>query len=137
MRSVEVTLAGRAYTITELPSRKNAEWRNSLQKPFGELVARLEGAADVELNKLNDIGALVRSVSGTLLGSVDIITGLLFAYSPELAKDREHIEANGYDSELLGAFTEVLKLAYPFGELASKALELAELGQKARPTGRK
>ena len=54
---------------------------------------------------------------GTLIGSMDLLLDLLFAYSPELAEDRERIEEEAYDEEALAAFTEVLKLAYPFGEL--------------------
>ena len=40
---------------------------------------------------------------------------LVYAYSPELAENREYIEENGTDSQLVEAFTQIMELAYgPF-----------------------
>ncbi len=133
-RTVKVTLAGREYTIEELRSRANGEWRTKLQEPFGQLVDKLQSAGDTELSRPGDIANLVRSVAGTLVQSPDTLKGLLFDYSPTLAKDRERIEAEAYDSEILDAFTEILKLAYPFGGWVTKLASLAALGQKRPAT---
>jgi hypothetical protein len=60
-------------------------------------------------------------VQDVILAAPDRITAMLFDYSPVLAADRARIEAEVYESELIAAFVEVLKLAYPFGELLSLA----------------
>ena len=120
MRSVEITLGGVAYTVAELPVRKNSAWRKQLNEPFGELVDLIQRAPQTELTNAKDISELLRSLSGLLLGSIDLIADLLFAYSPGLAAQREYIEAKAYESELMDVFASVLTLAIPFGSLASR-----------------
>lgn len=112
-----VKLAEQEYTIRQLPMRQARQWREALGGPFGELTQVLEGAGKIEISNAADIAAVVRTLSGTLIGSIDKLLDLLFAYSPELAADRERIEENAFDDEALAAFVEVLKLAYPFGGL--------------------
>lgn len=117
MRTVTVELGGQRYSIQPLPMAKARQWRAALEQPFGALVAVLESAERIELTNLGSIAGVVQAFAGVLLGSVDILMDLLFAYAPELAKERERIEAEAYDEEALVAFVEVLKLAYPFGIL--------------------
>lgn len=115
MKTSTVTLGGQSYTIKALPIRQSKAWRTKLEGPFAELSTALEGAGRIELSSGVDIGRLVRTLSGTLIGSIDLLMDLLFEYSPELAADRERIEAEAYDEEALEALAEVLRLAYPFG----------------------
>jgi len=115
MRTVTVQLGGQEYTIQPLPMKKAREWRQKLEQPFGAMVKVLETADTIELTNLGSIAGVVQTFAGTLLGSVDILLGLLFAYAPTLAADRERIENEAYDEEALGALVEVLKIAYPFG----------------------
>jgi len=68
---------------------------------------------EIELSNGNDLAELVQVLRHTLIGSIDMLQDLLFAYSPVLAADRERIEAEAFDEEALAAFVEVLKLAYP------------------------
>lgn len=133
-RSVTVKIAGRSYEVTELRSRANEAWRKQLQEPFAGLVAQLEGAADTDLSSPRAIAALVQDTAGALLRSPDTLRELLFAYSPALEADRERILAEAFDSELLDAFVQVLKIAFPFGGMVDKLAGLARLGQTARPT---
>lgn len=112
-QKASVRLAGTTYEIQELSIKKARLWRKMLAEPFGEIVAALENAENTELSNLADVGALVQTFSGTLIGSIDILLDLLFAYSPELAADRERIEDEAVTSEALTAFVEVVKLAYP------------------------
>jgi len=116
-KTTTVELAGKSYTLQQKPIKAAKAWRDALRVPFGDLAATLEAADRIELTNGRDLAGLVQSLSGTLIGSVDILLDLLFAYSDELAGDRERIEAEAYDDEALAAFTEVLKLAYPFGQL--------------------
>ena len=74
-------------------------------------------------------------VTARIFEAVDLMREKLFEYSPELAADRERIETEGYDSEIMAAFIEVLKLAFPFGQvigLVSAAIEKA--GQQTKRT---
>ena len=114
-KQITVTLGSVAYTIDALPIRASKAWREALAGPFGRLAQALEGAGDIELTNGHDIAALVGVLNHTLIGSIDVLQDMLFAYSPVLAADRERIEAEAYDEEALAAFVEVLKLAYPFG----------------------
>lgn len=116
-KEVKVSMGGRNYTVTALPIIKSKEWREALAIPFSTLTQALTMAQTTELDNLAGIGDIVNRLSGTLLGSVDLMLDLMFSYSPELAKDREWIENNAYDEEALQAFGEVLKLAFPFGIL--------------------
>ena len=125
MKSIVITLGDREYEIKELTTRKNAAWRVQLQEPFGNLVQMLQDAPTTELNNLRDVGSLVQSMSGLLLGSIDTVIGMVFAYSPVLAADRDYIENEAFDSQLLEAFTGVLGLAYPISTWAGKAAGLA------------
>lgn len=115
MRTITVQLGAQNYTIQPLPMKRAREWRKALEQPFGALVGVLENADSIELTDLGSIAGVVQAFAGTLVGSVDILMDLLFAYSPELAQDRERIEAEAYDEEALAVLVEVLKLAYPFG----------------------
>ena len=124
-KQVTVTLDGKPHTITEKRSRDNAAWRAKLEVPFQDLAGLLESAPGTDLTDGQSLATLVRSVSGMLLGSIEIVTGLLADYAPELPL------ADAYDSEILEAFTEVLGLAYPFGALLGK---LRVIGSKANLT---
>jgi hypothetical protein len=61
---------------------------------------------------------------------MDTIQEMLFAYAPNLMVHREAIEENAYDDEMMRAFLEVLKLAYPFGQIVT----LVRPGQPVKPT---
>ena len=138
MRTITVVLGEKEYVLRELPVRKNREWRERLQKPFGELVEALQGARDTEIDNLRAVGGLVQQLSALLLGSVDIVIDLIFAYAPELAEDGKYIEENGYDSQFLEAFASVLGLAYPFsmwmGPVRRAARELNAIGSRDKET---
>lgn len=124
MKSVEISLGGQAYTVTELPMRKNAAWRQKVGQLVGT-VAGLVEATQIDLNNTADLIGVVNQVRDVLITAPEELTALLFDYSPALAADRERIEAEVYESELLAAFVEVLKLAFPFGEILSWANGLA------------
>ena len=90
------------------------------------LAAKLQG---LEIETGADVVGLVVVVKDVLLGGVDMIMDMLFAYSPVLASDRERIENEAYDDEAITAFAEVLKLAYPL-----ELLLTAWNGPSATPT---
>lgn len=133
MESVTLTLAGRVYTIDELPMRQNAEWRKQLEETFAPLLDTLDGLNQIELNTAADLQKLVGSLRGVILHAPDVLVGLLFAYSQELQSDQAFIEENAYESEMLAAFVEVLKLAYPFAGMLGLARQVQQNGTAPKP----
>ena len=111
--------AGRATSSTLCPSRHRKPGGRKLAGPFGQFAATLEHAGEIDLTNGGALSNLIQVVSDTLLGSIDLLQDLLFAYSPALRADRERIEATAYDEEAMTALIEVLKLAYPFGAVLS------------------
>jgi hypothetical protein len=63
-----------------------------------------------------------------------VVKGLLYEYSPALCADKERIEAESYDSEIVQAFMEVLKLAFPFGSAVGKLTAAMTVGRKGMQT---
>jgi hypothetical protein len=114
MKTANITIAGKSYTIKELPIRKSVEWRKMVANEWSELAASLTNAGATSLTDMSAVTAAVQKITEKLFGSVEIATNLLFAYAPELAADRDHIEMNGYESEIIDAFVEVIALAFPF-----------------------
>ncbi len=133
-RSTTVMLGGKTYVVEELRARANADWRKRLAGPFGDIAGKLSAMGMIELSDGQALGDLVRSLSGTLIGSIETIKDLVFSYSPVLRQDEKRLGEEAYDSEFLDAFIEILKLAYPFGSWLGKLMELAALGQQARAT---
>jgi hypothetical protein len=124
MKTTTITLGGQTYTVAELPLRQNAAWRQRLSALVAS-VTDLVGALQIDLANTGDLVSVVNQVRDVLLEAPDQVAALLFDYAPELAADRVRIENEVYESELLTAFVEVLKLAYPFGDLLRLANGLA------------
>lgn len=127
-KSVVVAFEGVEHKVKMLRHRENAAWRKKLEEPFGELVTRMDEFPNVEINDMKAIGRLVRTMSGTLLRSIDIVAELVIAYAPEL---NEVIE-NAFEDEILDAFISILGLAYPFGAILPR---IQKLGSKLSAGG--
>lgn len=133
-KSISVQLAGQTYTIEQLPMRPSRQWReklrgsrlmaifDSLDGAIAEIVRVADNAADggfgnVNVSELVGVAGIVPVVVQGLSTSIDDIIDFLFDYSPELRKDRERIEEEAYDDELVEAFCQLLRMAFPFGAL--------------------
>ncbi|MCB0106908.1 MAG: hypothetical protein KDE53_13395 [Caldilineaceae bacterium] len=112
MRTETVTLGDREYTLTELPLRKARAYRERLREPFGNLVDLFERTPNTEIDNARQVAQLMRTLSDTLLNSVDMVVELLLDYDERL--DREYIEENAYGSQVVDAFIAVLGLTFPF-----------------------
>lgn len=138
MLTKEITLGGRKYTIPERPMKPNREWRDrltSMIRPASELVKRAtsgeiilpESIAEIRSDPslLLNLGSATQEIIGLLFNGVDQILAMTIEYCPDLERDREWLEQNAYDSEVFGAFTAVLSLAYP---LTGVIQQMARLG---------
>lgn len=137
MKSIQVTVAEREYTITPLPIKRNREWRKRFDAPIRDaanLISEVGSYADTEFKDMKKmVGEIGKAVSGSLpavvnhlLGSADTITEAVFDYSPAMQEDREYIEENGFDTEIVGCFISILGVAFPFGEAIRGLMELGE-----------
>ncbi len=131
-RTATVTLAGRDYEVTELRLRDNAAWRKQLLA-LGDDLATLLEAPGLEFTP-GVMAEIVRRAMRLLAGSPEELLRLLCDYAPEIGADRERIETEAFDSELVAAFGEVLKLAFPFAGLLRNIRGLTN-GLGAAPTG--
>jgi len=150
-KTAQIALAGRPYVLTEKHSGPATAWRNHLNasqtmrifQSLDEAVVQLVGVldqmtdnegkmkkmseVDVNVSDIIGIGSTLPVVVNGLSHSIDEIKDMLFDFSPELQADREWIDQNAYDSEIVVAFVEVLKLCFPF---------LAVLDLVTGPSGR-
>lgn len=130
MKTAKVTIAGSEYTIKELPIRKSVEWRKKVAAEWTELADALTSAGSTSLSDISNIATAVQNVTSKVFESIEVVADLLFAYSPDLATDRKRIEAEGYESEIVDAFVEVIALAFPFsGKLRGLMREIGSQSQ--------
>lgn len=137
MKTIQVSIAGREYTITPLPIKRNREWRKQFDAPIQDaanLLVEVGSYADTEFEDTSKmIGSIGKAVSGKLpdvinhlLGSADTITKAVFDYSPEMKKDKKHIEEKGFDEEIVSCFLSILGLAFPFGQAIRGLMDLGK-----------
>ena len=137
MQIETITLGDREYTLTELPLRKARDFREHLRGIFSEIVDLMERGPKTELNDGMAVANLIRSVSDTVLNSVDTAMELVFAYSEDIAADRDYVEGNAVGSQIVDAFLAVLSLSLPFlaSERGRKLTQgLATLGSNTNRT---
>lgn len=129
MNSVTVSIAGREYEVKPLQRKATKIWRQALGKPFDDIVGIIANKDNIMLDNPSDVAGLIVTIKDTLLYAPDFIFEALCAYAPAIDRDKEYIDENGYDEEIMKAFVEVLRIVYPFGVLAGQLT-----GFKARMT---
>lgn len=93
MRTEIITLGDRQYTLKELPLKPARVWREGLRQQFSSFIGLVEGAPDVDIANTRAAASLLRTLSATLLDSVDLALELLLQFSPELEREigRAHV----------------------------------------------
>lgn len=122
MSTFPVTLGGRTFDVKTLPVKKAKSWRERFSQPLNDLSAQVETIGSVEITSGAQISGFVKTLGNMLVRSPDLIADMLFEYSKELADARDWIEENSTDAEIMLAFTEVLKVAYPLAPLVKTAM---------------
>ena len=117
MNNKQVVLGGKSYEIKPLTLRESRAWRQQLNGPLAEITTALKGAGEIQVTNGGDLAAVLEILSSRVVLAPDLIFELLLAYAPGLKADIESIEETATDAEVMAAFTEVLRLAYPFGQL--------------------
>ena len=130
MNQIEVELGNKTYTVKELPTRKNEAWREGLEGILDPLIGVLAGVADIEVDAAN-LGELIPSakvVAQVAMKSPETVRDLVLSYSPALESDRDRLLDEAYDSEFVGAFTQIIGLAYPFGGMVQAVRRISAAG---------
>lgn len=109
MREKTVTLGGREFVIREKPIRFTQKWREKAN-------IFLEQFSD--MNTTQNEADYFSNLQSFLATSLDDVLELVFDYSDELKKEREWIYDNVYEIEIITAFREVFRFAYPVDFLA-------------------
>lgn len=117
MKEIVIQIGGVDYEVPPLKIKPARIWRETLSSKFDVIVNAMTGAGIIEVKDLKGIGELVDSLRGTLIGSIDTVFDLVCSYAPAIEKDRERIEEDAYDEEIIEAFTKILVLAFPLGKI--------------------
>lgn len=117
MDTVKVVLAGREYEISPLPLKASRVWRQTLGRPVQDMVEILSQAETLQLNNPADLVQILEVIKTNLIGAPDLVFEAVCAYCPAIGRERERLEEEAFDAEILDALVEVLKLAFPFSRL--------------------
>lgn len=125
-KQVKVLLGGREYIVAEKFSGLTERWRKHLRESavfvtlqsLDDVVALVGKVIDANDEKLDvasitSLARFVPAILNSLSNSMDDIKALTFDYVPEMKADEEWIAENVYDSEIVAAFVEVLKINFP------------------------
>ncbi len=135
MKTIELEIAGRKYTVTPLPIKQNREWRKRFEAPIADtanLLAQVGTYADTEFETtavmVGEIGKVISGklpkVIGHLIGMIDTISDAVFDYCPSMMDDRDYIEEHGFDDEMVSCFLRLLGMAFPFGPAVQGLIHL-------------
>lgn len=122
----------RQYTVEAAGVRLSRKWRAKFAETVLPILQNLSGSFGIEISKPEDLSALLPLAEKLLLSALDDVFDLLVLYCPSMEADREWIEANATDRQVVEAFAGVLQLAIPF-EMDNLMSRLS--GLKARTTG--
>ena len=104
----------RQYIVEGAGILRGRIWRARFGETVLPLLEQLPGIMDFEFEKPEDLLKLLPFVQKIVLEALDDVFELLILYSPEMEADREWIEENATERQIVGAFMEVLRLAVPF-----------------------
>lgn len=122
---VVVKLGGVEYSIPPLTIRKNREWRKKLASKIDSTIKKVGMGVQSD-----DVGAFISGLKTALIDVPTTVADLLFEYCPSLPRDV--IEETALEPELVAAFREVWKLAFPFGEALSQMMAMAQVAQRKK-----
>ncbi len=119
-------MGGREYFVTEKFSGLTERWRKTLRESavfitlqsidnvvalVGQVVE--ENEEKFNIASLTSLAGFLPGILNSLANSMDDIKLLTFDYVPEMKEDAAWIGENVYDTEIVAAFVEVLKINFP------------------------
>ena len=116
-RSTTIKLGDEDAELHQRRTRESSAWRKSLEAPARDVIGRFTKIIDwqsVDLANGEGVSALASAAIPLLTDSLDTIRELVAGYAPELTDRLD----DAYDDEVIAAFVEVLRLAFPLTGLA-------------------
>ena len=115
------SLGGVKYDIRPLAIVHARKWRQDVKEPLQLIISTVANLPELNLQDLElaSIVGLVQHLFTTVADAPDLILNWLYAYAPNIAEDKERIEATAFDVEVADAFAVVVKQVYPLARLAS------------------
>ena len=112
-------LGGVKYDIRPLAIVHARKWRGDVKAPLQLIISTVANLPELDLQNLeiSALTGLIQHVFATVADAPDLILTWLYAYAPNIAADRERVEAEAYDAEVADAFALVVKQVYPLGRL--------------------
>lgn len=138
MRTISITFGDRNYTVPQAPIGRAKAWRKQLKKPLNEILALISGdLLNTELNSAADVVGLAEKMIPVLMDAPETVLELLLGYAPTLKADKAYIEEHGYDEQVVDAFLQVLKVAFPLARLTELLgpMNLATSPSSPEPSG--
>ena len=138
-----VTLGGRRYEIARKHIKEAAAWREKFKNEFGLMIGVFEIAQtytaknesigqSMEKMGLGEAAGIAKNFTSLFLNSMDTVLAMVYSYAPSLEADKDYIESNAYDEDIVDIFIKILLMAYPAGKLTALIS-----GAIARGTGKK
>jgi hypothetical protein len=135
---LRVRLGGRRWEIKPLKINPQYAWREqffeafvgiakNLRPPRAPLLSWLP-VVGKRLTQYNETKSFVELLNVGLIKAPKVVADLFFAYAKDLP--RKQIEETATERELVYAFKEVMRYAFPFYELVGWAMDIAK---KANP----
>ncbi len=132
-RTITVTLGDQEVEIQQLRTRPASEWRKSLQGPARDVIAqvsKLLNWSSVDLSDAKALDDLASAAMPLLTDSLDTVRDLVASYAPVLKAQIE----DAYDDEIVAAFIQVVRLAFPFAQMMGAVRSLTSVGSSTPPT---
>ncbi len=115
IETATVRLGDKEYTISEQPRVRAKPWRVRLLEEVKPLFAQLENAGNLSFDQPGDLVKVLPLLEAVMLDGLDSIAALTVTFAPELEADREYIEQNATEKQIMACFMEAVKLSDPFG----------------------
>jgi len=133
VNNFNLELGGKKYTVKPLPIRPARALRKEIGAALDEPLEALKNIQGIELTDTDALADVIFAVKSILFDSIDTALDTVCGYCPEIKADRERIETEATDDEVVVAFLEVVKRLFPFGALTSMVSKITT-GLTSKPT---
>ena len=128
--SSKAVIGEQEFEIGALSIKRTREWREKYGQQLIDAFGLFSQAEKIELTDASSVMGLMSSFGAFVLNMPDLVVDAVLDYVPAMADERCYIEENATYDDLGAILLQVLKVAYPFGSLASNAMKLAGAAQR-------
>ena len=126
----EITIGYMVFQIKPLSIAATRQWREKYGQQLIDAFSIFSQAEKIELSDTGSVVNLMSSFGSFVLNMPDLVVDAVMEYVPAMQKEREVIEGIATYEEFGSILIDVLKVAYPFGSLASNVTRLAGVAQR-------